>query len=273
MSLRARYLSASQEPAVRPRLRRARLDLNRDETVGLHGPHSVTSLLTLQQTAGNRAVVGALARSRDGAGRDEALGYRSARDFSPLPDKEEEEDITRRRERTTQADPGHRAQGGGGAAPAAAPPAAAPAAPARVPRFPARWQIRHNDVVSASSRADWQLSKADYAERFAWVMWNSRTKAYSVTGKATGNWLGVNITPRPNDAPPLYHVGEYHLHPPLPPAQRANTHTYPVGPSGADTTGAAGADNPGFVRDFATTRRRTKKVYYYGPYRRTGAVH
>jgi hypothetical protein len=113
MSLRARYLSASQEPAVRPRLRTARPDLNRDETVALRGPHSVTSLLTLQQTAGNRAVVGALARSRDGAGRDGALGYRSARDLSPLPDKEEEEDITRRRERTTQADPGHRAQGGG----------------------------------------------------------------------------------------------------------------------------------------------------------------
>jgi hypothetical protein len=104
-------------------------------------------------------------------------------------------------------------------------------------------------------------------------MWNRRTGKFSVTGKATGTWLGVNITPRPNDAPPLYHVGEYHLHPPLPPAQRGNTNSYPVGPSGADTTGAAGADNPGFVRDFASTRRRTRKIYYYGPYRRTGAVH
>lgn len=273
MSIRARYVNRSRRQATAVRGRALRRSATQDEAARPGGPHSVGSLLSLQRTAGNRAVVGALAGAPHG-GRARALGYRATRDFTPLPDKpEEEEEAARGRERTPSADPGYRAQDGGGAAPAAAPPAPAPAAPAAPPRFPARWQIRHNDVVSAESRADWRLSTRDFAERFAWVMWNSDTDAYSVTGKATGTWLGVSITPRPNDAPPLYHVGEYHLHPPLPPAQRGNTHSYPVGPSAADRTGAAGADNPGFVRDFASTRRRTRKIYYYGPRRRTGATH
>ncbi|MGH2681721.1 MAG: hypothetical protein ACRDIX_00625 [Actinomycetota bacterium] len=227
------------------------------------GPHSATSLLALQRSAGNRAVAGALGRGR-------GLDHRASRDFSPLP--AEEEETTRSRDRTSQADPGIRAQGGGGGAPAAAPPAAAPPVPA-TPRFPARWRIRHDDTVRDSINVDWRASRRDYGERFAWVMWNSDTGAFSLTGRATGTWLQISIPGRPSDAPPLYHVGEYHIHPPLPPAQRRNTHQYPVGPSGTDRSGATGADNPGVVKDFTTTRRRQTTYYYYGPYRRRGAVH
>lgn len=274
MPLIARHRDTSSEVAVPARAGPApRRPTEVNELARPRGPHSASSLVALQQTAGNRAVVGALSGSWSGAGRDRGLDHRSSRDFVPLPVPEEEEGSARSREGTTNADPGYRAQGGGGGAPAVAPPAPAPPAPAATPRFPARWRIRHDDTVRDSINVDWRASRRDYGERFAWVMWNSDTGAFSLTGRATGTWLQISIPGRPSDAPPLYHVGEYHIHPPLPPAQRRNTANYPVGPSSTDKTGARGADNPGVVKDFTNTQRQETTYYYYGPYRRRGAVH
>jgi hypothetical protein len=258
-----RRATAHRRGSVRPRAGEQLPD-------GPNGFYSVRSLLVLQQSAGNRAVVAAVTGAAGARAR--GIDHRASRDFSPLPPGPmEDEEATRSRSGDTAGDPGYRAQGPGGTA---APPAPAPpTAPARTPRFPARWRIRHDDTVRDAINADWRAARRDYGERFAWVMWNSDTRAFSLTGRATGTWLQISIPARPNDAPPLYHVGEYHIHPPLPPAQRRNTHDYPIGPSQTDRTGARAADNPGVVKDFTDTSRTETTYHYYGPYRRRGAVH
>lgn len=138
-------------------------------------------------------------------------------------------------------------------------------------RFPHRSEIHASPTVMASLAAAWTAATADFGERFAWVTWNARTKAYSIVGPNAGTWLGVTPPPRPTDAAPVFHVGEYHLHPPLPPGQVSAN--YPVGPSGQDTTAATADDSPGIVRDFTDTTRTTVTDYEYGPERRTQNHH
>ena len=239
--------------------------------LGRPGLRSAAALVALQRHAGNRAVVAAIGRERASL----SLDHRAHREFVPLPEQEDED--RSRASLTDGADhvgPGVRHQAAPGtAAPTA--PASASAAPAAAttPRFPSAETLRNNPTVRASIDADWRVASRDYGERFAWIMWNSTTDQYSITGRATGTWLSISVGPRPNDAPPLFHVGEYHLHPPLPPAQRPNTANYPVAPSRTDIDAANAADNPGLVRDFTDTTRRKTRTYKYGPARRANPVH
>jgi hypothetical protein len=137
-------------------------------------------------------------------------------------------------------------------------------------QFPTVTEAAASPKVSASRNADWTAAQTDFAERFAWVTWDSSKNSFDVSGKATGTWQGVTPGPKPADSGSVYHAGEYHQHPPLPPAQRPHTHSFPVGPSGADTSAANADNSPGIVRDFATTARTTVKDYTYGPTRRSG---
>jgi hypothetical protein len=125
--------------------------------------------------------------------------------------------------------------GGGGKATVAAP-----------PTFPTSSEIREDATVEAARAAD----------------------AYAVVGKATGTWEGVTPGPKPADAAPTYHVGEYHQHPPLPPAEAPDTANYPIGPSDADETTSNADNSPGLVRDYTDTTRTTVCDYTYGPTRR-----
>lgn len=149
------------------------------------------------------------------------------------------------------------AGGGGGEATVAAP-----------PTFPTSSEISEDATVETARAADWAAGEGDYAERFAWITWNADTHAYAVVGKATGTWEGVTPGPKPADAAPTYHVGEYHQHPPLPPAEAPETANYPVGPSEADETTSNADNSPGLVRDYTDTTRTTVCDYTYGPTRR-----
>jgi hypothetical protein len=154
--------------------------------------------------------------------------------------------------------------GGGGAAGAGA----GGAAVATPPTFPTSSEIREDETVEATRAEDWAAGEGDYAERFAWITWNANTKAYSVVGRVAGTWEGVTPGPKPADAAPTYHVGEYHQHPPLPPAEAPRTASYPVGPSEADETTSNADNSPGLVRDYTDTTRTTVCDYTYGPERR-----
>jgi hypothetical protein len=110
-----------------------------------------------------------------------------------------------------------------------------------------------------------------HRERFGWIMWDRSNGTSSVTGKTTGTPDGVDPGPRPSDRGTVFHVGEYHQHPPLPP-DRDKTR-FPVGPSLEDEQGARDANNPGVVRDFTDRNRTTVTEYNYGQDRRTQPVH
>jgi hypothetical protein len=152
--------------------------------------------------------------------------------------------------------------GGGGGGESAAPVAAPPT-------FPTVQEMQQDADVETERAADWAAGEGDYAERSGWIMWNSDTEAYSVVGKATGDWESCTPTAKPADTPPSYHVGHYHQHPPLPPAEAPDTARYPVAPSGADRRFAASKDSPGMVRDYTDTTRTTVCDYFYGPTRRS----
>ncbi len=147
--------------------------------------------------------------------------------------------------------------GGGGGTTVAAP-----------PTFPTSSEMRQDATVEATRAADWAAGEGDYAERFAWITWNANTKAYTVVGRVAGTWEGVTPGPKPADAAPTYHVGEYHQHPPLPPAEAPKTANYPIGPSNADETTSNADNSPGLVRDYTDTTRTTVCDYTYGPTRR-----
>lgn len=151
---------------------------------------------------------------------------------------------------------------GGGGGGESATPTAAP------PTFPTSFEMRLDGTVELERAADWAAGEGDYAERFGWITWNSTTHAYSVVGKAIGDWEHVHLTPKPADNAPTYTVGEYHQHPPLPPAQAPRTARFPIGPSTVDETGATARNSPGLVRDFTDTTRTSVCDYTYGPERR-----
>jgi hypothetical protein len=156
--------------------------------------------------------------------------------------------------------------GGGGAGAGGAGGGGAVAAP---PTFPSSAEFRQDATVEAARAADWAAGEGDYAERFGWITWNATTHAYAVVGRVAGTWEGVTPGPKPADAAPVYHVGEYHQHPPLPPAEAPKTARYPVGPSDADESTSNADNSPGVVRDFTDTTRTTVCDYLYGPSRRT----
>ncbi len=126
---------------------------------------------------------------------------------------------------------------------------------------------------------DWKAGKKDYFERFGWVMWDAGTKKMKVTGRATGDELGVSPGATPADAHPVYMVGHYHTHPPLSPDmkkkrkkyfKKTKKEMYPIGPSDADKGFANGRNSPGVVEDFTSTARKAGKTkdYFYGPKQR-----
>lgn len=146
--------------------------------------------------------------------------------------------------------------------------------------FPKIGTIITDSNVKKARDEDWKAGKKDYFERFGWVMWNSGTKKCKVTGRKTGNELGV--TPDLTDmvdVPPVYMVGHYHTHPPLSKDmkkkrkkyfKKTKKEMYPIGPSQADKDAANGLNSPGVVEDFTSTARKAGKTkdYFYGPKQR-----
>lgn len=136
-------------------------------------------------------------------------------------------------------------------------------------KFPSMSKIAKDSVVDTARTTDWTAGEGDKLERSGWIMWNKDTDKYKVTGKATGDALGVDPGSTPADAAPEYCVGHYHTHPPLTDAMneevKNGTASYPVGPSDADKNFANGRKNPGIVRDFKTTKRKKTRDYTYGP--------
>ena len=134
---------------------------------------------------------------------------------------------------------------------------------ANPPAFPNITTIKAAAPVVTAIEADWTASDSDFNERAAWVMWDSSTSTFSVVGKAMGTWASCTPTPKPADSGTNYHVGHYHIHPQLPPAEQPNTKNWPIKPSGADKSFATSNNSPGFVKDFNTTERKTGDTTYY----------
>lgn len=228
---------------------------------------------SLQHLAGNRAVAGLVAAGR---ARGPELP-RQTRDVLPGAEEDEEEGESplyarppETRDRTEQDRHPPGPDGGTTTADAGAPADAGTPA-ATTPTFPTRATMHADGTVGASITAAWTASTTDFAERFAWVTWNATSGAFSIVGPSVGTWEGVTPPARPTDSAPTYHVGEYHLHPPLPPGK--NSALFPVGPSSQDRSAATSDDSPGVVRDFTTTARTVVTNYEYGPARRTQARH
>jgi hypothetical protein len=138
--------------------------------------------------------------------------------------------------------------------------------------FPSMSKIAKDSDVETARAADWKAGESDNKERSGWIMWNKDTDKYKVINKAVGDEFGVDPGSTPADAAPEYCVGHYHQHPPLTDAMneevKKGTASYPVGPSDADKNFAKARKNPGIVRDFKTTKRKTVKDYTYGPSKR-----
>lgn len=141
--------------------------------------------------------------------------------------------------------------------------------------FPARSHFKNDANVQNAINLAWGQSLLDHNERFGWIVWNSITNTYSVPLTTMGNQLGVNPPPKPADPVPgaiqNYHVGEFHIHPPLDPALPImnNPLNWPIGPSKADETAAQNDNSPGIVRDFNTIARINGATdYTYGPWKR-----
>lgn len=213
------------------------------------------AVLRMQQTHGNAAVRRMLSQHEASSPKNLANNLRSR------VEEDENGNIISDRQRPVQRDDttdgGATALSGGSGAPATA----------TTPiTFPSITEIRADANVERERAADWAAGQSDYKERFGWVMWDSSSHAFSVTGKTTGDEDGVGPSSTPSDSGTLYRVGEYHQHPPLRPGRDGSR--FPVGPSQADTDGANAANGPGVVRDFTTRARTTVTDYNYGPTRR-----
>ena len=143
--------------------------------------------------------------------------------------------------------------------------------------FPSRATIRRQAVVQNAINTAWTAATADYNERFGWITWNKTTDTYAVPATSVGTPYACTPPPKPADPAPgaanqVFHVGEFHLHPPLDPGDPAMTNPddWPIGPSGTDESAAQNDHSPGIVRDFNTIDRMSGTTdYTYGPWTRT----
>lgn len=143
--------------------------------------------------------------------------------------------------------------------------------------FPSRATIRRQPVVQNAINTAWNASTADYNERFGWITWDRNTDTYAVPAVSVGTPYACTPPPKPVDPAPnaanqVFHVGEFHLHPPLDPGDpaMANPLNWPIGPSDTDEEAAQNDNSPGIVRDFDTIARTGGVTdYTYGPWTRT----
>src|SRR5260221_6765757 len=176
------------------------------------------AVLRMQQTIGNAAVCRLLGKGT------------AATQTRSRAEEDEGGNIISDRQRPIQRDPqdgGTTDAGSGSSAQTAT--ADAGTAAATTPTFPNIGQITADATVERERTADWTAGTSDFKERFAWVMWDSAANTFSVTGKTTGDADGVSPSARPSDHGTVYHVGEYHQHPPLPPGRDKTR--FPVGAS------------------------------------------
>jgi len=138
-------------------------------------------------------------------------------------------------------------------------------------KFPSRSKIKRQPVVQAAIGTAWRAAQRDYSERFGWITWNKTTNAYAVPSTSVGDAFSCTPPPKPADADPVYHVGEFHIHPPLDPAEpsMSDPKDWPIGPSQTDEDAAQADNSPGIVRDFDSIARTGNAVdYTYGPWKR-----
>ncbi|MEO1094780.1 MAG: hypothetical protein AAFX01_07760 [Cyanobacteria bacterium J06638_28] len=143
--------------------------------------------------------------------------------------------------------------------------------------FPSRATIRKQPVVQAAISSAWSAAQSDYAERFGWITWDKNTDTYAVPSTSVGTPYSCTPPPKPADPAPndpnqVFHVGEFHIHPPLDPSDpaMADPLDWPIGPSQTDETAAQADNSPGIVRDFDSVDRAGGVTdYTYGPWTRT----
>ncbi len=142
--------------------------------------------------------------------------------------------------------------------------------------FPSRATIRSQPVVHTAIGNAWTAGLTDYNERFGWITWDKNNDTYSVPAVSVGTPYLCIPPPKPADPAPnavnqVFHVGEFHIHPPLDPTDpaMANPLDWPIGPSQTDENGAQRDNSPGIVRDFDTIQRTGNATdYTYGPWTR-----
>jgi hypothetical protein len=145
--------------------------------------------------------------------------------------------------------------------------------------FPSRSTIQKQPVVKAAIDQAWSAAKSDYCERFGWITWDKKTKTYFVrdANKSVGTPWSCTPPTKPADPDPKaklqeFHVGEFHIHPPLDPSDPGmqDPTQLPIGPSDQDESIAQTDHSPGIVRDFTTIKRdKGTTDYTYGPWTRT----
>jgi hypothetical protein len=143
--------------------------------------------------------------------------------------------------------------------------------------FPSRATIRKQPEVEAAISSAWAQAQSDYSERFGWITWDKTNKTYAVPATSVGNPYSCTPPAKPADpanaeAPQVFHVGEFHIHPPLDPNKpdMADPKKWPIGPSDTDERAAQADNSPGIVRDFNSVNRTGGVTdYTYGPWTRT----
>ena len=143
--------------------------------------------------------------------------------------------------------------------------------------FPSRATIHRQPAVQTTISAAWTAAQTDYSERFGWITWDKNADTYAVPAVSVGDQYRCTPPPKPVDpasgaASQVFHVGEFHIHPPLDPSipGMANPHQWPIGPSETDEEAAQQDHSPGIVRDFDSIDRTGGVTdYTYGPWTRT----
>jgi hypothetical protein len=143
--------------------------------------------------------------------------------------------------------------------------------------FPSRATIRKQAAVQTAINNAWNAAKSDYCERFGWITWDKTNKTYAVPATSVGDPYSCTppakpADPAPKDAKQVFHVGEFHIHPPLDPSKpdMADPKNWPIGPSQTDEKAAQADHSPGIVRDFNSIKRNSGTTdYTYGPWTRT----
>jgi len=158
-------------------------------------------------------------------------------------------------------------------------------APATV-TFPDYATIVGDGTVKSETDKAWEetlnaTTKTSRREQGFWIRWNSKTNAFSITGRVTATPVpndqtaSVNLPAKPADSGDVFTVASFHTHTPT----TFRTVGRPVGPSKADVN-ADKADNvAGVVYDYEPVKggnipaghplKAAAKRWHSGPNRRT----
>lgn len=132
--------------------------------------------------------------------------------------------------------------------------------------FPSQQEMLDDPYITARRRNDWAEAEQDHKERSGIILWHPGANFFTVAHQMVGKRARTPVGPF-TDAPPLWQVGNFHLHPPFRKGKPFKNR-WKLGPSDTDEEIANDFDSPGLLLDFADKERVEVVDYTYGPTRR-----